>query len=88
VNSNTDTVRLTSLVVISRGTSLWPPHPPTHPPQCDLAAINAASREIKEWQAIMDYLINLPTKKPDGLSLLVKDDRAREIRGIKNREKR
>ncbi|QQE67571.1 hypothetical protein GFS31_42840 (plasmid) [Leptolyngbya sp. BL0902] len=49
----------------------------------DLAAINAASREIKEWQAIMDYLVNLTTKTPDGLSLLVKDDRAKEIRGIK-----
>jgi len=49
----------------------------------DLAAINAASREIKEWQAIMDYLVNLPNKTPDGLSILVKDDRAREIRGIK-----
>ena len=51
----------------------------------DLAAINAASREIKEWQAIMDYLVNLPTKNADGLSLLVKDDRAREVRGIKAR---
>lgn len=49
----------------------------------DLAAINAASREIKEWQAIMDYLVNLPTKTPDGLSILVKDDRAKEVRGVK-----
>ncbi len=48
----------------------------------DLAAINAASREIKEWQAIMDYLVSLPTKHSDGLSILVKDDSAREVRGI------
>ncbi len=52
----------------------------------DLAAINAASREIKEWQAIMDYLVNLPTKNPDGLSVLVKDDRTREVRGINSRQ--
>jgi hypothetical protein len=31
----------------------------------------------------MDYLVNLPTKTPDSLSLLVKDDRAKEVRGIK-----
>ena len=49
----------------------------------DLAAINAASREIKEWQAIMDYLVNLPNKNPDGISVLVKDDRTREVRGMK-----
>lgn len=49
----------------------------------DLAAINAASLEIKEWQAIMDYLVNLPTKNADGLAMLVKDDRAREVRGVK-----
>ena len=49
----------------------------------DLAAINAASLEIKEWQAIMDYLVNRPTKHADGLAMLVKDDRAREVRGVK-----
>ena len=48
----------------------------------DLAAINGASREIKEWQAIMDYFVNLPEKNADGISMLVKDERAREVRGI------
>lgn len=51
----------------------------------DLAAVNAASREIKEWQAIMDYLMNVPNKNPEGVSMLVKDDRSREVRGIKQR---
>jgi 5'-nucleotidase len=50
----------------------------------DLAAINAASREIKEWQAIMDYLVSLPNKTPDGISALVKDTRVREVRGIQS----
>jgi len=48
----------------------------------DLAVVDAASREIKEWQAIMDYFVNLPEKNADGISMLVKDKRAREVRGI------
>lgn len=49
----------------------------------DLAAVDAARREIKEWQAIMDYFVSLPKKNADGISVLVKDECAREVRGIR-----
>jgi 5'-nucleotidase / UDP-sugar diphosphatase len=41
-----------------------------------------AGREIKEWQAIMDHLCNLPAKKGE-LPVIPVDDRAAEIRAIK-----
>jgi len=40
-------------------------------------------REIKEWQAIMDYLIQLPVNKNDKLPFVPVDERAEEIRAIK-----
>jgi 5'-nucleotidase/UDP-sugar diphosphatase len=43
---------------------------------------NGAVREIKEWQAIMDYLRSLPAQ-PSELPVLVIDDRGREVRAIK-----
>jgi 5'-nucleotidase / UDP-sugar diphosphatase len=42
-----------------------------------------AVREIKEWQAIMDYLRNLPVKSPDELPTIPVDARAIEIRAIR-----
>ena len=39
--------------------------------------------EIKEWQAIMDYLGNLPVGKNDKLPVVPVDDRASEVRAIK-----
>ncbi len=42
----------------------------------------AASMEIKEWQAIMDYLKSLPTKNDRGVTALVMDERAKENRSI------
>ncbi|WP_044151397.1 bifunctional metallophosphatase/5'-nucleotidase [Leptolyngbya iicbica] len=56
--------------------------PTTTQLNADLAAIAPTSREIKEWQAIMDYLVSLPDKTADGISRLVKNDRAREVRGL------
>jgi len=40
-------------------------------------------REIKEWQAIMDYLRSLPVKNPSELPTIPVDDRAAEVRAIK-----
>lgn len=48
----------------------------------DSAVISATQQEVKEWQAIMDYLVSLPNKNVDGISILEKDDRTREVRAI------
>jgi len=40
-------------------------------------------REIKEWQAIMDHLRNLPVKSKGELPVIPVDDRANEVRAIK-----
>jgi 5'-nucleotidase/UDP-sugar diphosphatase len=47
------------------------------------APANGAVREIKEWQAIMDYLRNLPRKTPGELPIISVDERAAEVRAIK-----
>ena len=39
--------------------------------------------EIKEWQAIMDHLRGLPVKNPGELPEIPVDDRAKEVRAIK-----
>ena len=44
---------------------------------------NGAVREIKEWQAIMDYLRNLPVKSKGELPVIPVDERAAEVRAIK-----
>jgi 5'-nucleotidase/UDP-sugar diphosphatase len=51
----------------------------------ELAAVDASKREIKEWQAIMDYFVSLPDKNADGISMLIKDERTSEVRGIQVR---
>ena len=43
---------------------------------------NGGAHEIKEWQAIMDHLRNLPAKKGE-LPVIPVDDRAEEMRAIK-----
>ncbi|NJL50455.1 MAG: bifunctional metallophosphatase/5'-nucleotidase [Blastochloris sp.] len=53
----------------------------------DRASIATATRknvvgEIKEWQAIMDYLRSLPVKSPDTLPTIPVDERAAEVRAI------
>jgi 5'-nucleotidase / UDP-sugar diphosphatase len=40
-------------------------------------------REINEWQAIMDYLSNLPVTKPGELPVIPVDERATQVRAIK-----
>jgi len=42
-----------------------------------------AVREIKEWQAIMDYLRSLPANGPGGLPTIPADERAAEVRAIR-----
>jgi 5'-nucleotidase len=42
-----------------------------------------AIREIKEWQAIMDYLRSLPVKSPGALPIIPVDERAAEVRAVK-----
>lgn len=42
-----------------------------------------AAREIKEWQAIMDYLRGLPVDGPGRLPVIPVDGRAAEVRAIK-----
>jgi 5'-nucleotidase len=42
-----------------------------------------AVREIKEWQAIMDHLRRLPVKKKGELPMIPVDERAAEVRAIK-----
>jgi 5'-nucleotidase/UDP-sugar diphosphatase len=42
-----------------------------------------AGHEIKEWQAIMDFMRNLPTKSAGELPVIPVDERAREVRAIK-----
>ena len=44
---------------------------------------NNSVTEIKEWQAIMDYLSNLPVKKGSKLPMVPVDARAEEVRAIK-----
>lgn len=45
----------------------------------------AASLEIKEWQAIMNYLKSLPTKNAQGVTVLAMDERMKENRSINTR---
>ena len=44
---------------------------------------NDATREIKEWQAIMDHLRSLPVSTPGSLPIVPVDERAAEVRAIK-----
>jgi 5'-nucleotidase / UDP-sugar diphosphatase len=47
------------------------------------ASAQATLREIKEWQAVMDYIRNLPVKNPGELPTIVVDEPAAEVRAIK-----
>jgi len=47
------------------------------------AAGSGAPREIKEWQAIMDYLRDLPVMKQGELPVIPVDKRAAEVRALK-----
>jgi len=51
--------------------------------ESDVAVTDGAQHEIKEWQAIMDYMAQLPDKNSEGLSVLHMNDRATEIRAVR-----
>ncbi len=51
--------------------------------ESDVAVTDSPQHEIKEWQAIMDYMAQLPGKNSEGLSVLRMNDRAKEIRAIR-----
>jgi 5'-nucleotidase/UDP-sugar diphosphatase len=42
-----------------------------------------AVREIKEWEAVMDYLRSLPIKSNETIPTIPVDERALEVRAIK-----
>ncbi len=52
--------------------------PPKGAIEQDQTVPGTASPEIKEWQAIMDYLKILPNKNDKGISMLVIDERTQE----------
>ncbi len=49
----------------------------------DTADRKGAVQEIKEWQAIMDHLRNLPVMNAGELPVIPVDERAAEVRAIK-----
>jgi len=49
----------------------------------DTGAGKDAVNEIKEWQAIMDYIRSLPVKNKGELPVIPVDERANEVRAIK-----
>jgi len=59
--------------------------PPGKPDKGSLVTVESKGgvREIKEWQAIMDHLRNLPVKTKGELPTIPVDERAAEVRAIK-----
>jgi 5'-nucleotidase/UDP-sugar diphosphatase len=62
---------------------LLPPPGTTDPASVATAQEKGAVREIKEWQAIMDHLRTLPVKNKGDLPVIPVDERAAEVRAIK-----
>ena len=62
---------------------LLPPPGTTDATSVDHGTGKDAGREIKEWQAIMDHLRNLPVKNKGELPVIPVDERAAEVRAIK-----
>ena len=60
-----------------------PPTGTTDKSSVNTVTQNGTVTEIKEWQAIMDYLRALPVKTPGELPVIPVDDRANEVRAIK-----
>jgi 5'-nucleotidase len=62
---------------------LLPPPGTVDETSVDTTTERGAVREIKEWQAIMDYIRSLPVETEGGLPVLPVDARASEVRAIK-----
>jgi 5'-nucleotidase len=60
-----------------------PPPGTTDPHSVATGTGTDAGREIKEWQAIMDFLRSLPVKSAGELPIIPVDERAAEVRAIK-----
>jgi len=65
------------------GYLLPPPGTTMDKASVDTVTENGTVREIKEWQAIMDYLRSLPVKSKGELPVIPVDERAAEVRAIK-----
>jgi 5'-nucleotidase len=63
--------------------SLLPPPGTVDQNSVAMGAGNDSVREIKEWQAIMDHLRNLPAKSEGELPVIPVDERAAEVRAIR-----
>jgi len=62
---------------------LLPPHGSLDKSSVDMVTGDEAIREIKEWQAIMDFMQSLPVAKKGEIPVIPVDDRAGEVRAIK-----
>ncbi len=62
---------------------LLPPQGTVDQGSVDTVAEKGAVREIKEWQAIMDHLRSLPVTSKGDLPVIPMDERAAEVRAIK-----
>jgi 5'-nucleotidase len=62
---------------------LLPPRGTVDKSSVATAGEKGPAREIKEWQAIMDYLRSLPKKDKEELPTIPVDERAAEVRAIK-----
>jgi 5'-nucleotidase / UDP-sugar diphosphatase len=62
---------------------LLPPHGSLDKSSVDTVAGKEAVREIKEWQAIMDFMKSLPVTKQGEIPVIPVDNRAAEVRAIK-----
>jgi 5'-nucleotidase / UDP-sugar diphosphatase len=62
---------------------LLPPPGTVDESSVDTTTEQGTVREIKEWQAIMDYIGSLPVQTEGGLPVLPLDERASEVRAIK-----
>jgi len=62
---------------------LLPPPGTVDKSSVDTMTEGGAVREIKEWQAIMDYIRSLPVKTKGELPMIPVDERASEVRAIK-----
>jgi 5'-nucleotidase len=62
---------------------LLPPHGSLDKQSVDTVVGKEAVREIKEWQAIMDFMKSLPVTKQSEIPVIPVDDRAAEVRAIK-----
>jgi 5'-nucleotidase len=61
---------------------LLPPHGNLDKSSVDIIAVKEVVREIKEWQAIMDFMRSLPVSKQGEIPLIPVDERASEVRAI------